>query len=144
MATIIDSSKNLCTPLITAPVTLDLIANIKDIGGRFNVMDVSNVALWIKGSRNNSDTVKIRVKCYRNEKDTDASYPQIQTVNSTFISMVEEVYDIKGDLAGNINCVFPLGMSALVPFLQIEAYVDTLGGLPAVINEAYISFDRRS
>lgn len=144
MAQIIDSSKNLCTPLIKSPVTLDLIANIKDIGGRFNVMDVSNVALWIKGSRNNSDTVKIRVKCYRNENDTDASYPQIQTVNSTFVSMVEEVYDIKGDLSGNINCVFPLGMSALVPFLQIEAYVDTLGGLPAVIDEAYISFDRRS
>ena len=144
MAQIIDSSKNLCTPLIKSPVTLDLIANTKDIGGRFNVMDVSNVALWIKGSRNNSDTVKIRVKCYRNENDTDASYPQIQTVNSTFVSMVEEVYDIKGDLAGNINCVFPLGMSALVPFLQVEAYVDTLGGLPAVIDEAYISFDRRS
>ena len=142
MATIIDSAKNLCKPLIDSSVTLT--ATPQDLGTRFNVMDVSNVAIWIKGQRNDSDTIKIKVKCFRGEKDTSASYPQIQTVNSTFISMVEEVYDIKGGIAGNVNSVFPLGMSALVPFIQIEAFVDVEGATPAVLNEVYISFDRRS
>lgn len=142
MATIVDASKNLCTPLLTTQVQLSTTP--MDIGPRFNVMDVSNAAIWIKGQRRDSDTVKIKIKCYRGEKDTSQSYPQIQTVNSTFISMVEEVYDIKGDIAGNINCVFPLGMSALVPFMQIEAFVDVEGALPALLDEVYVSFDRRS
>lgn len=142
MTQVIDATKNLCTKLNSAPITLGLAP--QDIGSRFNVMDVSNAAIWIKGSRNDSDTVKVRVKCFRSERDQFHSYPQIQTVNSTFISMVEEVYDIKGDITGNINMVFPLGMSSLVPFMQIEAYVDTVGATPAELTEVYVSFDRRS
>lgn len=118
----------------------DLTESWVEIGGRINTKGSSNIALWLKGSLNSSDAVMFRGRCYAGPETTDAYGPQIQTIGSDVVVMNEEVYQITDSTFGLVT---PLGLSSLVPFVQIEMKVLTAGATAAHIDEALISFDRK-
>lgn len=132
------SDKNITEDLIKQPVTLN--DTYQDFGNKICTKGLNNVGLWLKGLRNDSDLINIRIKCFKSEDSTDPFYPQIQLIGKDVIVLDEELYEIG---AANINLVLPLGISTLVPYIQIEAKVATAGTTPAIISEARVSYDRR-
>lgn len=114
------------------------------LGKVINTKGLDNIALWLKGSKNDSDVVRFRVACYADEVDAEAGanpfYAQIQTIGTQIVSLEAEEYETS---SANIALVTPLGFSTLVPYIKIEAKVVTAGATPAVIDNALISFDRR-
>lgn len=132
------SDKNEVKELIKSPATMT--DTFVDLGEKVCTKGLDNIALWLNGSKELSDLVRIRVKCYTSDSSTDAYYTQVQTIGADVVQLNEESYEIS---AAAINLVLPLGISTLAPYIQIEAKADTVGATAAHIDEAYVSFDRR-
>ena len=118
--------------------TQAMTASYVDIGPRINTKGLCNIAMWLKGTLNDSDKVMFRIKCFRTETDTDVYYPQIQSVSSNEVTLEPEVYSLT-----QLGSVVPLGISELAPWIQFEIKVNTAGATPADVDEAYITYNRR-
>lgn len=123
--------------LITSPQIMT--ESFEDLGGKFVVKGVDDIAVWLKATRNLSDRIKLQIKCFRSKDDTSPFYTQIQVISSTEISISPELFTFT---TASVDAVIPLGISNLAPFAQIEVMVDTVGATAATIDEAYISFSR--
>lgn len=134
----ITSDTNVTKNLIKSQVVLS--NTYVDFGSRINTKGIDNIALWLKGVLNDSDLVRMRVKCYKSHNGIDPYYTQVQMIGQDTVGLSEESYEIS---SANINLVLPLGISTLAPYIQIEAKVDTAGATAAQIDEAFVSFDRR-
>ena len=138
MENLMFSVENTAKPIIEAPVTMT--TTWQDVGPRINTKGLLNIALWLKGNKNLSDSVRFRCKCYIDDKSTEAFYAQVQTIGSNLVSLRPEEYETSESI---INLATPLGFSSMVPFIQIEMKVNVVGATAAVIDSAYISFDRK-
>jgi len=123
--------------LITSPLTLT--ASWQSLGNLVNVKGLCDVAMWLKGSINDSDKISIRLRCKRTENDTNDYFSQIQTIGASAVTLSPETYDIILDP----NVVVPLGISKLTPYVQLEIKVTTAGATPAELSEATLSVHRR-
>ena len=135
----IQSERNIAKELIKSPVTLTNA--YQNIGEKIITKGLLNIGLWMKGLLNDSDIISLRCKCYPTADSTDVFYTQIQTVDSTSVSFMEEVFTIN---QATINLVVPLGISQLAPYIQIEAKVTTAGASPAELEKALLTFERES
>ena len=112
----------------------------QQLGPPVNTKGLLNVAMWIKGLKNDSDSVRIRCRCFPTQDSTDSFVAQIQTIGTNLVSLRSEEYETSEP---TISLVTPLGFSAMVPYIQIEAKVNVTGATAAVIEKALISFDRK-
>ena len=110
------------------------------LGAPINTKGLLNVALWVKGLKNSSDSVRIRCRCIPYEGYADSFAAQIQTIGTNLVSLRSEEYETSEP---TIALVTPLGFSAMVPYIQIEAKVNVVGTTAAVIEKALLSFDRK-
>jgi len=131
--------RNVSAELIKAPGTLS--AAYQDIGELINVKGLLNIALWLKGSLNDSDVVKFRCKCFPYKEATDYFYTQIQTVDSTSVTLTQEEY---AATQSDIKLVVPLGISQLTQYIRLEMAVGVAGATPAEIDKALLTFEREA
>lgn len=109
---------------------------------RFNVKAKQNVGLWLKGLLNDSDKVQIRLACFLTADPTETPFfTHIQTVGPTSVEFNKEVLSIAED---EIEFVAPLGVTDLVPYLEIQVNVGAVGITPAELTEAYVTFEEVS
>ena len=132
------SVENTALPILDSALTLT--DTWQDVGPRVNTKGLLNIALWLKGNKNLSDSVRFRCKCFIGSHSTEAFYAQVQTIGSNLVSLRPEEYETSETF---INLATPLGFSSMVPFIQIEMKVNVVGATAAVIDSAYISFDRK-
>ena len=124
----------------------DLAANVtltnnwQSLGAPINTKGLLNVALWLKGLKNDSDAVRFRCKCSTTADFAETFIAQIQTIGTNLVSLRSEEYETSWPV---IALVTPLGFSAMVPYIQIEAKVNVVGATPALIEKAMLSFDRK-
>lgn len=105
---------------------------------RFSVKSRQNIALWFKANRNSSDVIQLRVRCFLDATSTDAYDTHIQTVGPSDIDFRPEILEFS---EATTNAVIPLGISELVPYVELQAKVVTAGATPAEITEAHVSFE---
>ena len=119
---------------------ITLTATWQPLGPPVNTKGLLNVAMWLKGLKNDSDSVRVRCRCFHTDGSSDSFIAQIQTIGTNLVSLRSEEYETSEPV---ISLVTPLGFSAMVPYIQIEAKVNVTGATPAVIEKALISFDRK-
>jgi len=117
-----------------------LTAAWQTLGPPINTKGLLNVAMWINGLKNDSDSIRIRCKCLPVVDSAEFYVAQIQTIGTNLVSLRSEEYETSEPV---FSFVTPLGFSAMVPYIQLEAKVNVVGVTPAVINKAILSFDRK-
>lgn len=106
---------------------------------RFSVSSRKNVGLWLKGLLNDSAKVEIRLACYTSSNPAETPYfTQVQTVGPSEVELRDET--LSSD-ASTIAMVIPLGISELVPYLEIQVKVGGVVPSPAEITESYVTFE---
>jgi|LGOV01.1.fsa_nt_gb hypothetical protein len=105
---------------------------------KISVKNRKNIALWIKGLLNDSNAVQVRLKCYPEQDSTDYYFTQIQTIGSSEVTLDAEVFSTAEE---NIALVVPLGITDLVPFIEIEAKVGTVGATAAVLETILVTLE---
>jgi len=105
---------------------------------RFSVKSRQNVGLWLKSTINDSDAVAVRLLCYLDSTSVDPYMTHIQTIGPSSVELAPEVLEFHG---GDFNAVVPLGISELVPYLEIQVKVNTAGIVPAELVESYVTFE---
>jgi hypothetical protein len=139
---VIDAERNISK--LTIASEQELTNTFQPLGNPIKVMGFINIALWLKGLLNDSDEVVFRCKCYPSLDSVNTSdyyYTQIQTIDSSTVSLTLEEYKIN---QATIELVVPLGISQLAPYIQIEAKVTTAGATPAKIDRSLLTFEREN
>jgi len=126
--------------IIDAPLTMT--TSWQDIGTEYlATVAAADIALWLTGLLNDSDILKLRVKCYMDD-GTGPFYTQIQTIGADTVALNVEEYTIDKTNQPTFNMVLPLGISSLASQVRIEAKVETAGATPAEITTAAFSIAR--
>ena len=112
---------------------------------RINIMSSENIALWIRGSVKGAGAIQVRVRLFRSSEDPVGYLSTIQEIGPRSIMLNPEIYDIYEIDAADFSYVFPMGISDLCPYMQLEVRgmkaTGSEGSLPAVIHSASVSFD---
>lgn len=137
------------TGLIKGPETLLAAANPltlsvgwQDLGDEIDVRGAQTIALWLSLTINNSLDVRVRALFKLTEDGATEYIPPIRTVAAAVVTLEDELLEFNTDADHDTPLSWTL--DGIVPFVQFQVQVGTVGTTPATIDEAQVTSAARS
>lgn len=125
-------------PVISAPQTLT--GSWTDIGAECRTDEKEKAALWLDITMNDSANFRIRVLGKLDFGATDEYFLPIFTVSAAAINIQDEYSELSDDV--NQKIITSVILDCLIPTIQWQIQVGTVGAAAAVVNSAYMTWGR--
>lgn len=112
-----------------------------DLGREFRTDRKEKVSLWLDITINDSENLRIRILGKLNLATADEYCLPISTVSGSEIDIQDEYNELSDDVDQKI--VVNVLLEHLIPVIQWQVQVGTVGATPAVINSAYMTWGKR-
>lgn len=124
--------------IISAPQILT--GSWVDVGPEYRTDRKEKAALWLNITINDSQNFRIRALGKLIYDATGEYFLPISTVSTSEINIQDEYNELSDDIDQKI--IVSVLLDHLIPIIQWQVQVGTIGATPAVINSAYMTWGK--